>query len=567
MIDAIFYIILAFTIIIGSVFMPTPIGNENSTVRRLPYITFAIIALNILIFVATLPLLNKEKEEVTQALSELNVFLSRHPSLLQDDSNIQKLIDAGVVSEAEARQLKRRADSDMPIYGDSKDDARAAVQGLMDRMFSREQTGPEVTAELDEKIANLKTATASHFWYKFGLAPNGQWKIYQPITSAFIHGGWLHLIGNMLFLFAVAFSLEDIWGRPVFLAFYLVAAFAATVPELINPLHVPSIGASGAVSAVMGAFLVRLYKTKIKVFWISLPYALTLLASKNKPYGIVNIPAYIYLPFYFVTQALNWWLNARTGRQTGIAYSVHVAGFLFGAAFALALKASKLEEKVLSPKIESKVSFSGSSEVTTALELIDQGDLASAEKQLQIALTRNPNDVDAIMGLIQVHQRAGAYKKLNDLYSRVIRHHLALGDKEAALYAYDALLSAAPEGEEDVRIPPRDWFTICDYLKSAGMVKEAAVEFERLANTWPDTPFAARACLQGSDAALAVNNYAQALNLLRLGAGLSSAGPLASKLEAALTACEERIAQLPVWEQPKDFKAETVGPLNAGNRI
>jgi membrane associated rhomboid family serine protease len=307
MIDAIFYIILVITIVIGSVFMPTPIGNENSTVRRLPYVTFAIIALNILIFLATLPMLSKESDDIKQALSDLNLFLSGHPSLVQDSSNIRKLVDAGAVSEVEAERMKRRADSDLPIYGEGKEDARAAVQALMDRMFSREKAGPEVTAQLDEKIASFKAAMASHVWYRFGLAPNGQWKIYQPITSAFIHGGWLHLIGNMLFLFAVAFSLEDIWGRPLFLAFYLAAAFAASVPELISPLHVPSIGASGAVSAVMGAFLVRLYRTKIKVFWISIPYAFTLLSSNHKPYGIVNIAAYIYLPFYFITQALNWW--------------------------------------------------------------------------------------------------------------------------------------------------------------------------------------------------------------------------------------------------------------------
>ena len=69
MIDAIFYIILVITIVIGSVFMPTPIGNENSTVRRLPYVTFAIIALNILIFLATLPMLSKESDDIKQALS------------------------------------------------------------------------------------------------------------------------------------------------------------------------------------------------------------------------------------------------------------------------------------------------------------------------------------------------------------------------------------------------------------------------------------------------------------------------------------------------------------------
>jgi membrane associated rhomboid family serine protease len=555
MIDVIFYIILAFTIVISAVFMPIPIGNENTTVRRLPYVTFVIIGLNVLIFVATIPTVSRQSQEIDQAARGVVMLLGNHPAWLHDGEKVRKLVDTGLFPPEAVERLKRGLEAKRsPIPDpDADPDSPTDILGLDDdRSSIPSDVETADDAEFDAGVARLKEAVDSHIWFRFGLAPNGNWKIYQPFTAAFLHVGWMHLLGNMLFLFAVAFSLEDLWGRSVFLSFYLVAAFAACLPMLISPATVPSFGASGAVSAVMGAFLIRLYKTKIKVFWLSIPYMFTLLFAKVKPFGVVNIPAYVFLPFFFVTQALHWWSVSKNHQQSGVAYSVHVAGFLFGALFALALKWSKLEERVLNPKIESKISFSGSTDVTTAMELIDQGELAQAERKLQTALARNPEDIDAIMGLIHVHQQTGDTHSLNSLYGRVIRYHLAHGDKEAALYAYDALLTAAPEGEGAVQIPVRDWFTICEYLKSAGMGKEASVEFERLAVACADTPFAARACLQGGEAAQTAGDYARAQKLFELGSTMNPTSPLAARLEAALASCHGRIAELPAWEQPKD---------------
>ena len=557
MINAIFYIILALTIIIEFLFMPIPIGNENTTVRRLPYVTFSLIGVNILIFVVTLPAMKGQTRDLVEAAGDFEHFLIDHPEVMRDSAKLQSLVDAGVISREQAEQFKKsaylegeRPSAETPSEPDSPD-----IPDLALTQNLRAQQD-EIDAEFDAGMARFKKARDAHIWFRFGIAPNGTWKFFQPLTSAFIHEGWLHVLGNMLFLFAVAFSLEDLWGRSVFLAFYLVGAVVAALPMLISPIVGPCFGASGAVSAVMGAFLVRLYKTKIKVFWISLPFLFTLLLRWIKPFGVVRIAAYIYLPFYFITQALHWWLVAGTQRQSGVAYSVHVTGFLFGAAFALVLKASKIEERVLHPAIESKISFSGSKEVSDAMELIDGGDLTGAQRKLQSALSRNPDDVDALMGLIQVHQRTGEYHNLNSLYGRVIRHHLAHGDKEAALYAYDALLCSFPEGQgaptEGVRIPVRDWFTICEYLRSSGMTREASVEFERLAAASTDTPLAARACVQGAEAALATNDYGRALKLFQFGATLNPPSALATRIEGAIADCQEKIAGLPAWDRPRD---------------
>src|SRR5262249_28667585 len=131
--------------------------------------------------------------------------------------------------------------------------------------------------DFERRLAQYKAAAGASLWYQYGLAPNGDWKFYQLITCAFLHGGILHLLGNMVFLFAIAFSLEDLWGRGVFVGFYLLGSVAACIPNVVNPIGVPCIGASGAIAATMGAFLFRLHKTKIKIIWLSIPFALPFL--------------------------------------------------------------------------------------------------------------------------------------------------------------------------------------------------------------------------------------------------------------------------------------------------
>src|SRR5262249_6871947 len=88
--------------------------------------------------------------------------------------------------------------------------------------------------------------------------------------------------------------------------------------------------------------------------------------------------------------------------------------------------------------IESKISFEASPALTEAFEHLDRGELPMAERKLQSHLYRFPNDVEAMMVLVQVYQRGENYDAVNQTYARVIRQHLAQGDKEAALYATTA---------------------------------------------------------------------------------------------------------------------------------
>jgi membrane associated rhomboid family serine protease len=146
----------------------------------------------------------------------------------------------------------------------------------------------------------------------------------SALTNMFVHAGWLHLIGNMLFLMVFGNNVEDRFGRVRYLLFYLAVgmaatyAFALTGPNSTQPL----VGASGAIAGVLGAYLVLWPKAKV----VSLvPFLLFI---------PVRLPAWIVLVFWFVLQAV-YAEGAGLGGGGGVAYLVHVFGFILGALVAL----------------------------------------------------------------------------------------------------------------------------------------------------------------------------------------------------------------------------------------
>ncbi|MDC0185282.1 rhomboid family intramembrane serine protease [Gammaproteobacteria bacterium] len=138
------------------------------------------------------------------------------------------------------------------------------------------------------------------------------------LTSMFLHGGFMHLLGNMLYLWIFGDNIEDILGKPVFLLFYficgIVAALSQALPEPNS--QIPMIGASGAISGVLGAYVVFFPKKKIKV---AIPLGFFL--------QILRLPAYVVLIFWFILQLIN---GANAGSGGGIAFGAHIGGFVAG---------------------------------------------------------------------------------------------------------------------------------------------------------------------------------------------------------------------------------------------
>ena len=141
------------------------------------------------------------------------------------------------------------------------------------------------------------------------------------LTAMFMHGGWSHIIGNMVFLWAFGPEIEDAMGRWRYLVFYLAGGVIAMLAQIAASPHstVPNLGASGAIAAVMGAFLVTYPRDRIRSILIILVFI-----------RITRIPAALLIGFWFLTQLFNAGAvaNVQTG---GVAYLAHIGGFIFGA--------------------------------------------------------------------------------------------------------------------------------------------------------------------------------------------------------------------------------------------
>lgn len=173
-------------------------------------------------------------------------------------------------------------------------------------------------ASIQPVLQNLAFVPAQ-FWSSAPLIPG----IVAMFVSMFLHGGWLHLAGNMLFLWVFGDNIEDRLGHGRYLCFYLACGVAATLAHAgMNPTSaVPAIGASGAIAGVLGAYLVLFPRQRITTL-IPIFVFIT----------IREIPALVLLGFWFVLQLFvgTVSLGGTIHEQGGVAYFAHIGGFLTG---------------------------------------------------------------------------------------------------------------------------------------------------------------------------------------------------------------------------------------------
>lgn len=146
------------------------------------------------------------------------------------------------------------------------------------------------------------------------------------VTSMFLHGGWMHLIGNMLFLWVFGDNIEDAFGHVRFVAVYLLCGLAAAAAQILGDPRstVPMIGASGAIAGVMGSYLLLFPRAKVDLAVIFIVFL-----------RVFVVPAWLVLGLWFGFQLID--SLAADPAQGGIAYSVHVGGFLAGLVLTLPL--------------------------------------------------------------------------------------------------------------------------------------------------------------------------------------------------------------------------------------
>jgi membrane associated rhomboid family serine protease len=172
----------------------------------------------------------------------------------------------------------------------------------------------------------MSDAALNDFIRRWGVIPveilEGD-QLLSLFTSMFLHGGWMHLISNMLYLWVFGDNIEHVLGELLYLAFYFAGGLAASAAHILlnSGSSVPSVGASGAIAAILGAYIVMFPESRVKV-----------LLFTGRGMGVRRVTALIFLGIWGLSQLLSGIgsLGAETAQTGGVAVWAHIGGFVFG---------------------------------------------------------------------------------------------------------------------------------------------------------------------------------------------------------------------------------------------
>jgi len=392
--------------------MLLPIGHEETTVRRMPWVTLTIIGLCLVAFILTAIAPSGEERIAFSEQVVVEYFLD-HP-YLQLDQNFK-----GYTYYLLKQQRNRQ-----PIS--PPDD----LEDLQLEQF-----------ELDALVEAFYEVRGGTPYFRWGLVPTQQ----RPVawfTHMLMHVGLLHLFGNLFILYLAGPPLEDAWGHFPFAVFYVVAGlvaaffFIAGYPDIDEPL----IGASGAIAGVMGAFAVRYWKTRITFF-----YFLFFIKIYT---GTFAAPAWIVLGMWVLAQiafASGWWAFMSVADMGDVAFEAHIAGFIFGLGVAFLVRKLAIEERFLNPKNEEREIVHQARSAETALDLAQEGRVDEAVALLEGDLDRNPRDGDAAAALWSIAAAAGREAEVAQRMVPALEGSARTGDDGLPALCWGELLRTAPE--------------------------------------------------------------------------------------------------------------------------
>jgi membrane associated rhomboid family serine protease len=433
-----------------------PLGHENMQSRRWPIVTIGLIALNVLAFLGTHWTIEQQDPQAAAVKTHILMMAAMHPEVTVP-ANVKIFVDT--YKQQHPGIWKQAADPNREV-----EDAWDAKMRLMEepQQFQR---------EMDSLALQFQNETDESLVGKYAFVPAHP----QPISflsANFLHAGWLHLIGNMWFLWLAGLILEDTWGRAVYIIFYLVAgAFALEIHAFSNPdSMVPTIGASGAVAALMGAFLVRFPKTKVQMLWIG---------GLLRFYRAKKFTAYAYwlLPIWLLMEVFS---GALFGQGSSVAHWAHVGGFVFGMCVALGLRYSGLEQHTTNAVESADTSWQGDPAVAQAAESMEQGKLDDALSTLKAAIAAKPDSLDAYTLLQQIYWRKNDLPGYHNAMIKVCQLQIKAQDPDLAWRSYEEYTNS---GGDDM--PAATLLELCRIVENRQEFSVAVVEYEKLATKYP----------------------------------------------------------------------------------
>lgn len=438
--------------------MLLPIGQEENQVRRHPWVSYALIGLNIVVFLLLLPLQPGPEwaRELDSKWEEMIGYLAERPYLALPPILADR---CGKSCEAELEEMRQRHDNEVGMPVDS------VVQEQQKVLDARVQA-----------VVDLLAVLPSQRWGYVPARPS----FFALLTSMFLHGGWLHLLGNMLFLYLSGPFLEDRYGRPLFAGLYLVSgvvavlAYAAHSPGSTRPL----VGASGAIAGVMGAFLIRLATRRIRFLFMPL-FPLPWLRFT------FHLPAFVVLPLWFGEQ---FWYASLSEGSDGVAWWAHIGGFSFGMGLALIVKLSRIEEKLISPGIERQISFTQHPGIERAHELRRLGQLEGARREIERVLAGQPENLDARQEAYEVAVEARDGVRISACALKLLELYAAQNERELMASLIPDALDRAGDGP-----PARFYGSAASQAERAGELGAALLAYQALTKRHPEDPATLRA--------------------------------------------------------------------------
>jgi len=314
-------------------------------------------------------------------------------------------------------------------------------------------------------------------FFRFGSRPGAPDPV-AAFTSMFLHADFWHLFWNMYYLWLLGCNLESVWSRRYFILVYLAGGLFANLADYLVRVRgcgadIPGIGASGAISAVMGAFLIRYWNTRLRFLFIT---------------RIFRLPVWLPLSAWFARQLYYglYYFN----ENVSINFWAHIGGFAFGMAVAAGVRYFQVEDKGIAKQLrrqdESDWQKSAAAAVAAkakerpldlelGIEARKVGRLSEAREHLERAAKDFPLNLDIHFELQQVLQRMGLIQEANAHQAAVVGALLELGRIEEALSRYRQLKQVHPEsvapGRSQYRIARlleerREWFLAADAYRS-----------------------------------------------------------------------------------------------------
>jgi membrane associated rhomboid family serine protease len=412
--------------------MILPWSHDSKQLRRRPWVTYLLMGACVAVHLATSGMgTSGPLQQAEETLFEAWIYWHEHPYL----DPPERVVDLfGGLDEQTQAWL---------------DEEFATEQGLV---MVPAPVMEEEQAELDQMAARAEELLQDHAWFQYGLIAS------EPTARGafghlFLHGGWLHLLGNLWFLILAGPFIEDRLGRALYLGLYaasgLVGAgvFVLMHPEFSGPL----VGASGAVSGVLGAFLVCQFRAKIRfLYWLGFFF------------GNFSAPAWLMLPLWFVGELSS--AASDPSGAGGVAYWAHVGGFLFGAGAAFVLRKAGYEEK-LSRSIGELDTVSDDPMAQAAREAIVNGDSDAAFGQLRQSLAEGPLEAEKVAAFLETARAAGLEAEAPGALAPRLGEAIEANAKDVALLVWPAVAA----GAASLSMTPEQWLRLAGWVRETGV--------------------------------------------------------------------------------------------------